>query len=189
MNTRCTLVAATLLTAAAVPAFGQTADPANGGAQGAVSIPDFSGLWARVSFPGFEPPLAGPGPVTNRLRARNGSASIYGMVGDYTNPILKPWAAEIVKKRGEIELGGAHAPNPRSQCWPGGVPFVFTNVGMQIFQKPDRITIFYADNREVRHVHMNQPHPALLTPSWYGHSVAHYEGDTLVVDTVGVRIG
>jgi len=36
---------------------------------------------------------------------------------------------------------------------------------------------------------MNQSHPEHVTPSWYGDSVGHYEGDTLVVDTVGVRVG
>ena len=192
MNTRSTLVTAALLTAA-VPASGQTtgpvAGPANGAVEGAASVPDFSGIWARLSFPGFEPPFAGPGPVTNRLRSPNGAASIYGYVGDYTNPILKPPAVEIVKKHGEIELGGAHAQNPRTQCWPGGVPFVFTNVGMQMFQQPDEITILYSDDHEVRHVRMNESHPARLKPSWYGHSVAHYEGDTLVIDTVGIKIG
>jgi hypothetical protein len=35
----------------------------------------------------------------------------------------------------------------------------------------------------------NQPHPARLTPSWYGDSVGHNEGDTLVIDTVRVKIG
>ena len=175
--------------AAVVPASGQTAGSANGGAQGAASIPDFSGHWARISFPGFEPPLAGPGPVTNRLRSSNGASSIYGYVGDYTNPILQPQAAEIVKKRGEIELGGAHAPSPRTQCWPGGVPFVFVSVGMQMFQQPGKITIFYPENHEVRFVRMNESHPARLAPSWYGHSVGRYEGDTLVIDTVGVKIG
>jgi hypothetical protein len=193
MNPRSTLVTAALLTAAAVPAWGQTAGPAAGpateGAQGAASIPDFYGPWARVSFPGFEPPLAGPGPVTNRNRAPNGASSLYGYVGDYTNPILKPQAAEIVKKRGEIEAGGAHAPSPRTQCWPGGVPFAFINVGMQMFQQPDKITIFYSENREVRRVRMNEPHAAHVTPSWYGDSVGHYQGDTLVIDTVGVKIG
>jgi hypothetical protein len=34
---------------------------------------------------------------------------------------------------------------------------------------------------------MNEPHPAKVTPSWYGDSVGHYEGDTLVIDTVGVK--
>jgi len=39
----------------------------------------------------------------------------------------------------------------------------------------------------VRRVSLNQPHPQPLTPSWYGDSVGHYEDDTLVIDTVGVR--
>ena len=55
-----------------------------------------------------------------------------------------------------------------------------------MFQKPDRITILYFGD-QVRHVRMNQPHPATVTPSWYGHSVAHYDGDTLVIDTVGIK--
>jgi len=38
-------------------------------------------------------------------------------------------------------------------------------------------------------VRLNQPHPANVTPSWYGDSVGHYEGDTLVIDTVGIKIG
>jgi hypothetical protein len=127
--------------------------------------------------------------MTNKLRSPNGASSTYGYVGDYTNPILKPKAAEIVKKRGEVELGSGHAPSPRTQCWPGGVPFIFTSVGMQMFQQPDKITIFYPDGQEVRHVRMNESHPVRLTPSWYGDSVAHYEGDTLVIDTVGIKMG
>src|SRR6266478_3779277 len=42
---------------------------------------------------------------------------------------------------------------------------------------------------EVRWVRVNEPHPAHLTPSWHGDSVAHYEGDTLVIDTVGMKVG
>jgi len=182
---------ATLIVTAATPTLGQTATqaaaPIGSGNQSAASIPDFSGIWGRLSFPGFEPPLAGPGPVTNRTRAPNGASSLYGLVGDYTNPILKPQAAEVVKKHGEIELRGALAPNPRNQCWPGGVPFVITNVGMQMLQQPDKIMILYADTYEVRRVRMNQPHPAHVTPSWYGDSVGGYEGDTLVIDTVGIK--
>jgi hypothetical protein len=44
-------------------------------------------------------------------------------------------------------------------------------------------------DHQVRHVRMNAEHPANITPSWYGDSVGHYESDTLVIDTVGVRIG
>ena len=69
------------------------------------------------------------------------------------------------------------------------MPFILTNVGMQMLQQPDKITILYADTYEVRRVRLNEPHPTHVTPSWYGDSVGHYEGDTLVIDTVGVKIG
>jgi len=199
------LLLTTLSAAAAMPAFGQIPTPAvapgDGGLQGAAAIPDFSGIWGHLSLPGFEPPLSGPGPVLNKSRTRqvvggdgppvpdtNGAlvSSIYQFVGDYSNPILKPQAAEVVKKHGEIELSGVPAPIPSNQCWPGGVPFVFWNIGMQMFQQPHQITILYSFG-EVRHVRLNQSHPAQVTPSWYGDSVGHYEGDTLVIDTVGIK--
>jgi hypothetical protein len=175
---------------AATPAVGQTAAPAAGTAasatQGATSVPDFSGIWWHPSLPGFEPPASGPGPVTNRSR-RNGISDYNQLVGDYTNPILKPEAAEVVKKHGELSLAGVTYPNPANQCWPEPVPFIYKNFGLQILQQPDRLTMLYEQDHEIRHVRMNQPHPAHVTPSWYGDSVGHYEGDTLVIDTVGTR--
>jgi hypothetical protein len=148
--------------------------------QGAASTPDFSGVWTKP-YIGIESPLSGPGPVTNRSRVI--------AVGDYTNLILKPQAAEVVKKRGEMELSGEPAPNPRNQCWPEGLPLVFRDVGMQMFQQLDKITILYDFDHEVRRVRMNEAHPPRVTPSWYGDSVGRYEGDTLVIDTVGIKIG
>ena len=175
--------------AAATPAVGQTVAPAAGTAasatQGAASVPDFSGIWWHPSLPGFEPPASGPGPVTNRSR-RDGISDYNQLVGDYTNPILKPEAAEVVKKHGELSLAGVTYPNPANQCWPQPVPFIYKNFGLQILQQPDRITMLEQDH-EIRHVRMNQPHPAQVKPSWYGDSVGHYEGDTLVIDTVGTR--
>jgi hypothetical protein len=126
--------------------------------------------------------------VTNRSR-RNGVSNTYQLVGDYTSPILKPHAAEVVKRLGEISLSGTTYPTPSNQCWPGGMPFVFWNIGMQMIQQADKITVLYSNDHEVRHVRMNQPHPVQVTPSWYGDSVGHYEGDTLVIDTVGVKTG
>jgi len=58
-----------------------------------------------------------------------------------------------------------------------------------MFQQPDRITMIYRHNNEVRHVRMNEPHLKGLTPSWYGDAVGRYEGDTLVIDSVGIKIG
>jgi hypothetical protein len=62
-------------------------------------------------------------------------------------------------------------------------------MGMQLLQQPDKITILYDHDHQVRHVRLNQPHPPQLTPSWYGDSVGHYEGETLVIDTVGIKAG
>jgi hypothetical protein len=183
------VMAVVLAAVAATPALGQTPTAAPvGSARGVATIPDFSGIWAHLTWPDFEPPPAGPGPVTNRSR-RNGVGDNYQLVGDYTSPILKPQAADVVKQHGEVSLTGVPYPTPSNQCWPGGVPFVLWNIGMQMLQQPDKITILYTNDHEVRHVRLNQPHPANVTPSWYGDSVGHYEGDTLVIDTVGVKVG
>jgi hypothetical protein len=183
----------TLVAAAATPVVGQTVAPAVAPATkvapNAASIPDFSGLWVHPFLTGFEPPRSGPGPVRNKSRRPDGVANFAQLVGDYTNPILKPHAAEIVKKHGKISLAGVGYPTPSNQCWPGGVPYVFWDFLMQMIQQPDQITIIYRHGNEVRRVRMNQPHPAQLTPSWYGDSVGHYEGDTLVIDTVGIKVG
>jgi hypothetical protein len=127
----------TLATAAVTPAWGQTAAPAiaptETGTPSGASIPDFSGLWNHASLNGLGLPLSGPGPVRNRSRLRTGPQAGVGngrqLVGDYANPILKPWAAEVVKKFGEISLAGEGYPTPRNQCWPEQVPFVFINCG------------------------------------------------------------
>jgi hypothetical protein len=171
-------------TAATTPVWGQelvpSAVPADTGEQS--SIPDLSGIWSRPYF-GVDPPISGPGPV----RGRPGVGP--RIVGDYANPILKPHAAEAVKKFCEMELSGVTHPNPRNQCWPEGLPLIFVNTAIQMIQEPTKVTIFYEHDNEVRHVHLNQPHSARVIPSWYGDFVGHYEGDTLVIDTVGFKMG
>jgi len=154
--------------------------------QGTEFIPDFSGVWGHPYWPGFEPPSSGPGPVVN-LSRRNGVSDNYQWVGDYTNPILKPQAAEIVKKHGEVSLDGLAYAAPSTHCWPSGVPHIFFQIGVQILQQRDKITFLYLRDHEFRQVRLNQAHPSRVTPSWYGDSVGYYEGATLVIDTVGVK--
>jgi hypothetical protein len=108
------------------------------------------------------------------------------LAGDYTNAILRPWAADVLKKRGEDEINGLLSPTPYNQCWPQGVPFIFFNFGMQMLQQPNKITFLYFSD-QFRQVQMNQQHPAHVTPSWHGDSVGHYEDDTLVIDTIGIK--
>ena len=186
------LLVVTLAAATATSVFGQSAAPtvgsANSGKESGASIPDISGKWLHPSIPGFEPLSSGPTSVVNRSR-RNGTGNINQLVGDYTNPILKPEAAEVLKKHGEIMLSGTGYPDPRNQCTPQGVPYVFTSGGMQMLQQPDKITFLYPNDHQVRRIRMNQFHPSHVTPSWYGDSVGHYEGDTLVIDTVGFKVG
>ena len=183
-----TMVAA-ISTAAWAQEVSPAARPTGSDARRAASIPDFSGTWAHPYLTGFEPPASGPGPVRNRSRRPDGVANFNRLVGDYTNPILQPWAAEVVKKHGEISLAGQGYPTPSNQCWPGGVPYVFWDFLLQIFQQPDHILMIYRQGHELRRVRMNEPHPEQVTPSWYGDSVGHYEGDTLVIDTVGIKVG
>lgn len=151
----------------------------------AAPVPDLSGLWGRNSFD-YEPPASGLGPVLNTSRLPNGD-NFNRSVGDYTNPILKPHAAENVKQFGEAVIRGELPRDPHNSCWPEAPPYILRNLETQIVQQPHQILIFYRDDHEVRHIRLNQPHPARVTPSAYGDSVGHWEGNTLVIDTVGIK--
>jgi hypothetical protein len=201
-----------LAVAFATPALGQAVtsggEPASGVTNSATLIPDFSRTWTHPAFPWFEPPASGPGPVTNKSRwpqqtgdgisgslalpplppGVEGVSDYDQLVGDYTNPILQPWAAEVVRKFGEMSIAGITYGNPSNQCWPMPMPFIYKQFLVQIIQQPESVLLIYtAPSTDVRRVRLNDRHPVSLTPSWYGDSVGHYEGDTLVIDTVGVK--
>jgi hypothetical protein len=161
----------------------------------AETAPDFSGMWGRNAF-NFEEPSSGPRPVTNLRRVGKdaGVPIVVGdpipLVGDYTNPILKPEAAAVLKQRGEISASGRDFPDPSNGCAPYSPPFILQmQLGVQFLQAKDKVILVYNQDHQVRHVYMNVPHAANVKPSWYGESVGHYEGDTLVVDTVGIKVG
>lgn len=147
----------------------------------AADVPDFSGFWGRNAFD-FEPMPSGPRAVANVTRGVN--------AGDYHNPILKPEAAEVVRERGAMSMTGKPFPDPSNQCAPYPPPFIFVQqLGVQVMQQKDRITLLYNQDDQVRYVRLNSTHPQHLRPSWKGDSIGHYEGDTLVVDTVGIKPG
>jgi hypothetical protein len=131
-----------------------------------------------------------PGGASGSVAAppsKEGVSDYDQLVGDYTSPILQPWAAEVVKKFGAISLAGITYGNPSNQCWPEPIPFIYKQFLVQIIQQPDMVTILYSGNGDVRRVPLNQPHQDPPTHSFYGDSVGHYEGDTLVIDTIAVR--
>lgn len=161
----------------------------------AETIPDFAGYW-RHNVSHFSQPESGPGPVTNfpgkpflyRQDRARGLTGLNVWVGDYTNPILKPWAAELVKIHGDEGLARGEAlPELLQYCLQVGVPHILLlRDPVALLQEPNMVTIIYQRDQQVRHVYLNEEHPKHWKPTPYGHSVGWYEGDTLVVDTVGM---
>ena len=186
------LVAAVVMTFAATDAslFGAEVH-----ARGAAAIPDFSGSWMSVHERKFIAAESGPKPVMDdpdhphvaRREVTNGrDVGTTPWVGDWRNPNLKPGVAAQVKKAGEDDLAGKAHPTAESTCWPAGVPNIMNFFEPMFFlQAPHEVTIVYQRGPNVRHIYLDRPHSAHVTASWYGESVGHYEGDTLVVDTIG----
>jgi hypothetical protein len=155
-------------------------------------VPDFSGFFSQNTSVYFPPANGGTGPVgdhPNYPHQQNSPITgklVREWVGDYTNPILKPHVAAEVKRMGEVELAGGFNLAAYQLCWPTGVPLVLTmRENMQVLQEPNQVTFIYQRDHLVRTVRLNVPHSKDVKPSWYGESVGHYEGDTLVVDTIG----
>jgi hypothetical protein len=138
----------------------------------AASVPDFNGLWRRPSF-SFVPPY-----ISDNDDAEE-------VIGGLNSPILKPWTAEVLIERVHGRMTGRPPANSNTTCWPDGLPSILSVSRIQILQLPDEITIIYADDQQARHIYLNEAHPNPLARSWYGHSVGHFEGNTLVVDTFG----
>jgi hypothetical protein len=111
-------------------------------------------------------------------------------VADLTNPILQPWVREELRKLNERVLAGQPVFEHRASCWPAGVPAFLLAVVNPIFfiQTPKQVTmISQGGDHTVRRVYLNVAHSPRVTPSWFGESVGHYEGGTLVVDTIGLN--
>ena len=84
--------------------------------------------------------------------------------------------------------GGAAAANAalaRRFCIPSFTALGGVEGGTEVLQTKDKIVIASEEEHTIRRIYMNAQHPAVVTPSLNGDSVGHWEGDTLVVDTVG----
>lgn len=117
--------------------------------------PDLSGLWINIGDAVTRPPIP-----------------------------LQPWAQKIADELAKIKQDNAGA-----YCLPQvGVPSLM-HYPQRFVQGPDRVVHLIEDmDPGFRQFHMDgrsHPDPDEWNPAWYGHSIAHWEGDTLVVDTVG----
>jgi hypothetical protein len=144
--------------------------------------------WGKNVF-NFEGMPSGAQPLRNLSRLPSGKANNGRLVGDWHNPILTPEAAAIVKQKGELAIAGKGFPNAQDQCRAMGPPFALA-MGLTFAMLPTaggNIDILYDGNMNVRRIRLNGAHPARLAPSATGDSVGRWDGDVLVIDTVGVR--
>jgi hypothetical protein len=127
--------------------------------------------------------------VSNQEAARTGKQPTYFIADLANNTILKPWVVERMKKDNAEVLAGKIGFTANSSCMPGGVPgfHLFGFQPLYFVQTPREVVLVYSSDEQVRHVYLDVPHSANPKPSWYGESVGHYEGDTLVVDTIGLN--
>ena len=161
-------------------------------ATAAQSVPDFAPDsttgWIAAGQE-FLPPPSGPGPVTFDPARRPVPGRPQFRVADLSNPILQPWVRDELQKANARALSGRAAYTPKERCWPIGVPaFVLYPVFPTYFiQTPAKVVMIWAEDHQVRHIYLNQQHSARVRPSWFGESIGRYEGDTLVVDTIGLN--
>ena len=156
--------------------------------------PDLSGVWGVVD--------RAPGINTT---AREESTFLEKMYGRLQNeqPSRTPWAEERYiynrdprKSDTRDQFGAREELNPAEHCVPYGPPMLIIDNGAvgvggyEIIQTPKRILIFYERDHTIRQIWMDgRSHPSEdeLEYSFMGHSIGRWEGNTLVVDTVGLR--
>jgi hypothetical protein len=122
--------------------------------------------------------LDGPGQVTVRL-------------GNWKDPVLKPWAAAQMRASNEEVLSGKRQVpfGAQARCYPGGVPgqLLYPAEPFYFIQKPKQVWMIWQRDHMVRRVYLTDKHSETVKPSWFGESIGHYEnGDTLVIDTIGL---
>jgi hypothetical protein len=154
--------------------------------------PDFSannagwisvfGEWTRL--PGSPSPVR-QDPVHHYVPNNVGEQPTF-RIADIDNPNLTQFAKDSLKQTNDAVLAGKPMWSRSARCWATGPAFLLTPAQPMFFiQTPEQVRILAQHDNDVRRIYMNVSHSANLKPSWYGESVGHYEGDTLVIDTIG----
>src|SRR5258708_9996482 len=164
-------------------------------AQSPTSVPDFQSngtAWQTGNGGEFAAVTGAPAPLRQDpahpfVGNGQGKQPTY-RIADLSNPNRKEWAKDGMKKEKDEVLAGKIAFTARQSCMPAGVPSYMLFGGPFYFvQSPKEVLILFEGDQQVRRISLDVPHSAKPKPSWYGESVGHYEGDTLVVDTIGLN--
>jgi hypothetical protein len=164
-------IAAAMACFAVAPVFAQTSAATAARAAGPGSL---AGIWTTFGYKGS---------------ARNTPRERAVKTLDGALPPFLPKAAELFEQRMNMATKGQPFINTLAECLPGGVPeMVFGSpYPAQILESPGQVTILYEMYNHFRVIHLNGKHPADPDPTFMGHSIGHWEGATLVVDTVGLN--
>ena len=182
--------------------FGLAFVPARIGAQGAsasaAAPPDFSGVYypvqqgrggqgQRAGGPPAGAPRGGPPPrPTTSAPLSDGSQGRAPDAPSLTPEYMAKW--EMMRKS---RIAGSYEFDNNAKCLPPGMPAMMSMAyGMEVMQTRDKITFFSELNDALRRVYLDgrQPTPKVLDdPTYAGYSTGHWEGDTLVVDTVALH--
>jgi hypothetical protein len=132
---------------------------------------------AAVAPPGGGQQLGG----ANRERMRAARAALEGR--------LQPWTAQSLRDYEEVLAAGKLPRTNANQCLPWAIPGIGIPggpaYGMNIVVSPTEVAFLFELDHQSRIVYIGGTHPATLTPSYFGHSVGRWEGDTLVIDSIG----
>ncbi|MEO8096906.1 MAG: hypothetical protein ABI811_04350 [Acidobacteriota bacterium] len=137
--------------------------------------------WTKKT-PWGDPDLGGV--FQQRFLDKNNRPVIGLDLADFVDIPYQPWSKE---KYDFNQTGKGQSQDPESACLPAGVP---RSTGLpyplRMLQTPGLITILYEGNvHTYRLILMDKQHPKDVNPTWMGHSIGHWEGNTLIVDTVG----
>jgi hypothetical protein len=109
--------------------------------------------------------------------------TVDGQLPPFTERGRREWEHNV--KADEAGTPVADAP---TACLPHGIPRLLASpYPIQIITTADQMTWVHEVNRNQRYIYLNEEHPKNLKPTYLGHSVAHWEGNTLVIDTIGLN--
>jgi hypothetical protein len=128
--------------------------------------------------------------VSNAEAGRTGKQPTL-RIGNSEDPVLKPWAAKVMRDSNEEALSGDRDLPfaAQARCYPGGVPgqLLFPFEPMYFVQTDKIIWMMWQRDQWVRRIVLTDKHSENVKPSWFGESIGRYEnGNTLVVDTIGL---
>ena len=147
--------------------------------------PDLSGVWERIG----EIDMAGPG-LGRGGGLGTGGAPNFGF--SLEEPPMQPWALERYRaaRKGAASARdrGREAMDPILYCMPHGMPRVYTTpFPLEIAQAPGRVIMMFESLNQTRRIFTDgRKHPEGMPRSYMGHSTGQWDGDTLVVETVGL---